>query len=54
MGNEWTEAGYAKAYLAQMRGIPHRAEGEATLLSEVDGRGRRLSNNLLDVGTQLQ
>lgn len=46
MVNEWTDAGYAEAYLARMKEIPHRAEGESTLLAEVD----RDSMRVLDLG----
>ena len=31
MTNEWTKPEHAEAYLARMKDIPHRAEGEATL-----------------------
>ena len=46
MGNEWAKADYAEAYLVRMKEIPHRAEGEATLLSEV----RKDSKRVLDLG----
>ncbi len=46
MTNEWTNPEHAQAYLARMKDIPHRAEGEATLLSEVPTTSRRV----LDLG----
>lgn len=46
MTNEWTRPDHALAYLERMRDIPHRAEGEATLLSEVPTDARRI----LDLG----
>jgi len=44
--NEWTKPEHAEAYLARMKDIPHRAEGEATLLSEIP----RQSKRVLDLG----
>lgn len=46
MTNEWTKAEHAEAYLARMNDIPHRAEGEATLLSEISSDSKRV----LDLG----
>jgi cyclopropane fatty-acyl-phospholipid synthase-like methyltransferase len=46
MTNEWTKADHAEAYLARMKDIPHRSEGEQTLLSEVPARSKRV----LDLG----
>jgi SAM-dependent methyltransferase len=46
MTNEWTTPEHAEAYLARMKDIPHRAEGEATLLSEVPEQSKRV----LDLG----
>jgi hypothetical protein len=46
MTNEWTKPEHAEAYLARMKDIPHRVEGESTLLSEVptdSKRGERFS-----------
>jgi len=44
--NEWTKPEHAEAYLARMTDIPHRADGEATLLSEIP----RQSKRILDLG----
>jgi tRNA (cmo5U34)-methyltransferase len=44
--NEWTKPEHAEAYLARMKDIPHRAEGEATLLSEIPVESKRV----LDLG----
>lgn len=46
MTNEWTKPEHAEAYLARMKSIPHRAEGEATLISEVPIQSKRV----LDLG----
>jgi cyclopropane fatty-acyl-phospholipid synthase-like methyltransferase len=46
MTNEWTKPEHAEAYLARMKDIPHRIEGEATLLAEVPRGTRRV----LDLG----
>ena len=44
--NEWTSPDHALAYLERMNKIAHRAEGEATLCSEVPRSSRRI----LDLG----
>ena len=41
-----SQSTYAQAYLSRMNGIPHRAEGDATLLSEVPPQSKRV----LDLG----
>ena len=46
MSNEWTTAEHAQAYLNRADRIPHRAEGEATLLEEVPKDAIRI----LDLG----
>jgi SAM-dependent methyltransferase len=46
MTNEWTKPEHVDAYLARMNDIPHRAEGEATLLSEIPAQSKRV----LDLG----
>lgn len=46
MTNEWTKPEHAEAYLARMKDIPHRVEGEATLLSEIPTQSKRV----LDLG----
>ncbi len=46
MTNEWTKPERAEAYLARMNDIPHRMEGEATLLAEVPVAARQV----LDLG----
>jgi SAM-dependent methyltransferase len=47
MSNEWTKAEHAAAYLGRADRIPHRAEGEATLLEEVPPGAARV----LDLGS---
>lgn len=44
--NEWNKREHAEAYLARMKDIPHRDEGESTLLSEVPAQAKRV----LDLG----
>ena len=44
--NEWTKPEHAEAYLARMTDIPHRAEGESTLLAEIPTQSKRV----LDLG----
>jgi SAM-dependent methyltransferase len=46
MSNEWTTAEHALAYLRRADRIPHRTEGEATLLAEVPKDAGRI----LDLG----
>jgi ubiquinone/menaquinone biosynthesis C-methylase UbiE len=46
MPNEWTNPEHAKAYLARKDAIAHRADGEATLLSEMPASSERV----LDLG----
>jgi SAM-dependent methyltransferase len=46
MNNKWQSTEHALAYLKIADGIPHRAEGEATLLEEVPKDSRRI----LDLG----
>jgi SAM-dependent methyltransferase len=46
MTNEWTKPEHAKGYLARMQDIPHRIEGEETLLAEVSIQSKRV----LDLG----
>ena len=46
MTNEWTKPEHAEAYLARMKDIPHRVEGEATLLAEIPTEAKRV----LDLG----
>jgi tRNA (cmo5U34)-methyltransferase len=46
MPNEWTSPEHVEAYLARKDAISHRADGEATLLSEVPPHTRRV----LDLG----
>lgn len=46
MVNEWTKPEHAEAYLSRMNDIPHRMEGEASLLSEVSKHAKRV----LDIG----
>lgn len=47
MSSEWTTPEHALAYLQMADRIPHRAEGEATLLEEVPKEARRV----LDLGS---
>lgn len=47
MVEEWQTVEHALAYLARADGIPHRAEGEASLVSEVPADALRI----LDLGT---
>ena len=42
MTNEWTKPEHAEAYLARMKDIPHRVEGEATLLAEIPTESKRV------------
>ncbi|MEM9589408.1 MAG: class I SAM-dependent methyltransferase [Planctomycetota bacterium] len=44
--NEWTKPEHVESYLATLTQIPHRREGEATLLSEIPKTARRI----LDLG----
>jgi len=46
MTNEWTKPEHVEAYLARMKDIPHRVEGEATLISELPTHTKRV----LDLG----
>ena len=46
MTNEWTKPEHAEAYLARLKDIPHRVEGESTLLSEIPAETKRI----LDLG----
>lgn len=46
MVNEWTKPDHALDYLRQLEEIPHRKEGEATLISEVPNHATRI----LDLG----
>jgi SAM-dependent methyltransferase len=46
MVNEWSKAEHALDYLRRLEDIPHRQEGEATLLSEIPKHSRRI----LDLG----
>jgi tRNA (cmo5U34)-methyltransferase len=45
--NKWTSAEHAHEYLGRADSIPHRTEGEATLLEALPGKVRRI----LDLGT---
>src|SRR5262245_57568377 len=47
MSSEWTTTEHALAYLRMADRIPHRTEGEATLLEEVPKQARRV----LDLGS---
>src|SRR5262245_57430984 len=47
MSSEWTTAEHALAYLQRADRIPHRTEGEATLLDEVPKDAGRV----LDLGS---
>jgi SAM-dependent methyltransferase len=47
MSNEWTTSEHALAYLRRADHVPHRTEGEATLLDEVSQDARRI----LDLGS---
>ncbi len=55
MSNEWTKPEHAQDYLRRLSGIPHRQEGEATLIEEVSSDSRRIldlgcgSGHLLDL-----
>jgi tRNA (cmo5U34)-methyltransferase len=44
--NEWTKAEHALDYLRRLEDIPHRREGEATLIAEVP----KSANRILDLG----
>lgn len=44
--NQWTKPDHAEAYLASLHDIPHRKEGESTLLSLIPSTSRRV----LDLG----
>jgi SAM-dependent methyltransferase len=46
MINEWTKADHALEYLRRLEDIPHRQEGEATLIEEIPKHARRI----LDLG----
>jgi tRNA (cmo5U34)-methyltransferase len=46
MSNEWTKPDHAIDYLRRLEEIPHRKEGEATLISEVPKHATRI----LDLG----
>ncbi|HTU42997.1 MAG TPA: hypothetical protein VMF10_14910, partial [Candidatus Aquilonibacter sp.] len=45
--NLWTSSDHAANYLGRANSIPHRTEGESTLLEFVPSKARRL----LDLGT---
>jgi SAM-dependent methyltransferase len=47
MSNEWTTPDHALAYLKRADRVPHRTEGESTLLAEVPKDARRV----LDLGS---
>ncbi|TWU27261.1 class I SAM-dependent methyltransferase [Bythopirellula polymerisocia] len=47
MSNEWSKPEHALEYLGRLTQIPHRQEGEATLISEVAPD----SNRILDLGS---
>jgi SAM-dependent methyltransferase len=46
MTNEWTKVEHALEYLRRLEDIPHRREGEATLIAEVPKSAKRI----LDLG----
>jgi SAM-dependent methyltransferase len=46
MINEWAKAEHALEYLRRLEDIPHRKEGEATLIAEIPKHARRI----LDLG----
>jgi trans-aconitate methyltransferase len=46
MINEWVKAEHALEYLRRLEDIPHRKEGEATLIAEIPKYARRI----LDLG----
>jgi tRNA (cmo5U34)-methyltransferase len=46
MINEWAKAEHAHDYLRRLEDIPHRKEGEATLIAEIPKHARRI----LDLG----
>ena len=50
MTNEWTKPDHAAAYLARKSDIPHRHEGEATLLSEVPSTAQRVLDRVAQIG----
>ncbi|MGB0033411.1 MAG: hypothetical protein WBP77_19635, partial [Candidatus Sulfotelmatobacter sp.] len=45
--NLWTSSGHASDYLGRADSIPHRTEGESTLLEFIPAKARRI----LDLGT---
>jgi tRNA (cmo5U34)-methyltransferase len=42
MTNEWTKPDHALDYLRRLEEIPHRQEGEATLISEMPKHATRI------------
>jgi SAM-dependent methyltransferase len=46
MTNEWSKADHALEYLQRLEDIPHRTEGEATLIEEIPKQAR----HILDLG----